>query len=384
MKLSDFDYNFPEELIAQHPLPERSASRMMVVDRASGTCTHKHITDLPNILKEGAVVVVNDSKVIPARIFGERSGGRPVELLLVEKISKYPLPLRERVKGEGESKSPPPHLPRQGGGEKDSLLQAAGNNKIELWRCLTKRVRNYRRGDKFFFGISATAEVVGRDGDYLIVEFGPGHRERAVNRRGVPPLPPYIKREQFESYSDEDRNRYQTIYARDLGSVAAPTAGLHFSEELLKKIKTSGVTVATVTLHVGADTFSPVRVDDIGNHKMHGEKYAVSDETAELINQARKERRRIIAVGTTTVRALESSAKDGICHAGEKETDLFITPGYWFQIVDQLITNFHQPKSTLLILVSAFAGRELILSAYEEAIRERYRLFSFGDCMLII
>jgi S-adenosylmethionine:tRNA ribosyltransferase-isomerase len=387
MKLSDFDYKFPEELVAQHPLPERSASRMMIVDRARGTWTHNNITDLPSILKEGDVLIVNDSKVIPARIFGERSGGRAVELLLVQKISESRVvSLRAKPRNTGRSKAIsqiPPCPPLLKGGVGGFSGARDDERGIELWRCLTKRVRNYRRGDKLFFGISSTAEVIGRDGDYLIVEFGPGDRERAVNRRGVPPLPPYIKREHFASYSDEDRNRYQTIYAKELGSVAAPTAGLHFSEELLKKIKDRSVAVATVTLHVGRDTFTPVRVDDIEKHKMHGERYTITNETADIINQAKEKRHRIIAVGTTTVRALESSAKNGICHAGENETDLFMTPGYKFRIVDGLLTNFHQPKSTLLMLVCAFAGRELVLSAYADAIKNSYRLFSFGDCMLI-
>ncbi len=347
MKLSDFDYKFPEELIAQHPLPERTASRMMVVDRATGKWEHGRITDLPKLLKTGDVLVVNDSRVIPARIFGKRFDGKEVELLLVQKVF-----------GDPEKK--------------------------QRWRALTKRARNYHSGDKFFFGMSATAEVVGRDGDFLLVEFGAGHCERAIEKCGVPPLPPYIKREGFESYGKEDRARYQTIYADEPGSVAAPTAGLHFSDELIKNIKNAGAFIETVTLHVGADTFAPVRVDDVREHKMHGEVFSVSDETAGIINDAKREKRRIIAIGTTTVRALESCAGENGCRAGKKETNIFITPGYKFQIVDCLLTNFHQPKSTLLMLVSAFAGRELILSAYEDAIKNRYRLFSYGDCMLIM
>jgi S-adenosylmethionine:tRNA ribosyltransferase-isomerase len=346
MKLSDFNYEFPEELIAQRPLSERTASRMMIVDRESGKWKHSRITDLPSFLKQGDVLIVNDSRVVPARIFGNLRGGKPVELLLVQKI---------------------------GGNEKSA----------EKWRCIIKRARNFHKGDKFFFGISATADVAGRDGDFLVVEFPAGHRQRAVERCGVPPLPPYIKRQGYESYSEEDRERYQTIYANESGSVAAPTAGLHFSGELLDRIKDSGVTITTVTLHVGADTFAPVRVDDINDHKMHGEVFWVSEETAEMVNRVKKEGWRVIAVGTTTVRALESCAKDGICYSGKRETDLFITPGYKFQVVDALLTNFHQPKSTLLMLVSAFAGRDLILSAYADAIKNSYRLFSYGDCMLI-
>lgn len=347
MKLDDFDYEFPEGLVAQRPLAERSASRMMVVGRASGKWEHKKITDLPGFLKSGDVLVVNDSRVVPARIFGTLKGGRPIDLLLVERV--------------GEDKG-----------------------KNELWRCLTKRVRNYKRGDKFFFGISATADVVGRDGDFLLVSFGAGHRERAVERCGTPPLPPYIKREGYESYSAEDRERYQTVYADESGSVAAPTAGLHFTNDLLERIRNNGVEIAKVTLHVGADTFSPVRVDDVREHKMHGETFSITEENAETINRAKAEKRRIVAAGTTTVRALESGFDNGRCTAGRRTTNLFITPGYKFNVVDTLLTNFHQPRSTLLMLVSAFAGRELILSAYEEAIKKECRLFSYGDCMLII
>lgn len=345
MKLSDFDYEFPEELVAQHPLPERTASRMMVINRASGTWEHGKIADLPNFIGAGDIIVVNDSKVIPARIFGERSGGKPIELLLVDKTDE---------------------------------------TRTDQWRCLTKRVRQYRRGDKLFFGMSATATVVGRDGDFLVVEFLPGHRERAVERRGVPPLPPYIRRTGFHEYTDEDRMRYQTVYAKNTGSAAAPTAGLHFSEELLQKLKHRGAQVAPVTLHVGADTFAPVRVDSVHEHKMHGERFLVSATTAEIINKARSDKKRIIAIGTTTVRALESAVHNGELVAGTGDTHLFITPGFEFQIVDGLLTNFHQPRSTLLMLVSAFAGKKLIRDAYEDALHRRYRLFSYGDCMLII
>lgn len=347
MKLSDFDYKFPEELVAQHPLPERTSSKMMFLDREKKAWKHACVNDFPFMLMSGDVLALNDSKVIPARIFGEKMGGKIMELLL-----------SQRIKGSEKS--------------------------AEQWKCVTKRVRNYRAGEKIFFGISATAKVLGRDGDYLVIEFPKGHRERAVKKRGVPPLPPYIKRQDFNSYSDEDRKRYQTIYAKENGSIAAPTAGLHFSLDLLKKIEEQNVKIVYVSLHVGADTFAPVRTEDINDHKMHGETFWVSKETADVINKAKKENRRIIAVGTTTVRALESSVEDNIVRAGQKDTNLFIKPGYEFKIVDALLTNFHQPKSTLLMLVSAFAGREFIFKAYEEAIKNNYRLFSYGDCMLII
>lgn len=347
MKLSDFDYDFPEELVAQRPLPERTASKMLVVDRAKGAWEHRRITDLPSYLEPDDVLVLNDSRVVPARLFGKGIGGRKVEILLVQKVS----------------------------GSEDS---------VQCWRVMTKRARNYRRGDKFFFAMSATAEVVGRDGDFLLVEFPAGHARRAIEKTGVPPLPPYIKRSGRDSYTEEDIERYQTVFANEPGSVAAPTAGLHFTEELLRKIGDRGAVIAKITLHVGADTFAPVRADNVGDHKMHGETFSVPNETAAAVNRAKKGGRSVIAAGTTSVRALESSAADGTCRAGRKETDLFITPGYKFCIVDRLLTNFHQPRSTLLMLVSAFAGRELILSAYKEAIEKKYRLFSYGDCMLIL
>ncbi len=347
MKLSDFDYTYPDELVAQHPLPERDASRMMVIDRARGEWTHARIANLVDYVREGDVFVVNDSRVMPLRLFGELSGGKPLELLLIEALD-----------------------PVRGGA-------------AEVWKCVIKRAKRYRYGDKFFFGISATARVVGHDGTYLLVEFEPGHRARAMERRGAPPLPPYIKRDGIESYTALDRERYQTVYAEKDGSSAAPTAGLHFSEKLIGAIVARGAEIVPVTLHVGVDTFRPVRVEDVREHEMHGERYIVAASSAERLNRARDERRRVIAVGTTTVRALESSWKDGVIHAGEGATNLFITPGYTFRVIDGLVTNFHQPCSTLLMMVAAFAGREFILRCYEEAMREKYRLFSFGDCMFI-
>jgi len=248
---------------------------------------------------------------------------------------------------------------------------------------LAKKAKRYRLGDVFFFGISAKGRVVGHDGTYLLVEFQPGHRQRAMERKGAPPLPPYIKRADLESYTAVDRERYQTVYAKHEGSSAAPTAGLHMSDGLLALIASRGVEIAPVTLHVGLDTFQPVRAELTRDHQMHGERYIVAEESAAQINLAKAEGRRVIVVGTTAVRVLESSWKDGAVHAGAGSTNLFITPGYEFHVVDALMTNFHQPKSTLLMMISAFAGREFILSCYEAAIKEKYRLFSFGDCMAI-
>lgn len=344
MKLADFDYAYPKELVAQRPLPERDRSRMMLLDRAEGAWRHAGVADLPAELRPGDLLVVNDSKVVPARLFGRRGTGESLEVLVVE---------------------------------------PAGEN---LWRCLLKKAKRIRDGEKFFFGMQATATTRGREGIFLILEFRPGGLELAMKHHGAPPLPPYIEREGRAAYTDEDRERYQTIYARNAGSAAAPTAGLHLSEKLLAAIAGRGVGIAHVTLHVGIDTFAPVRAEETAGHRMHGERYEISAAAAEAIGQAKHEGRRVVAVGTTTTRALESAAiaGDGAVVAGEGVTTLFIEPGFSFRVVDAMLTNFHQPKSTLLLLVSAFAGRELIFAAYAEAIREGYRLFSYGDCMLIV
>ncbi|MFH0799206.1 MAG: tRNA preQ1(34) S-adenosylmethionine ribosyltransferase-isomerase QueA [Pseudomonadota bacterium] len=364
MKLSDFDYEYPKELIAQRPLAERDASRMMVVSRASKSWSHSVVSELPEILREGDLLVFNDSKVVPARLFGKRATGETIELLVVEKAT---LPL---CKGEAEGVEhclPPP--PYKGGG---------------IWRCLLKKAKRIRSGEKFFFGMQATATAGERDGIFLLVEFGVGALELAIKHHGAPPLPPYIEREGLAAYTDEDRERYQTVFADKSGSAAAPTAGLHFSEALLGRLRERGVNTASVTLHVGIDTFRPVRALDTSEHRMHGERYEVTEQTAELVDRAKAEGRRVIACGTTAIRALESARQEGVRGALSGTTRLFITPGYRFCAVDALLTNFHLPRSTLIMLVSAFAGREFILSCYAEAIRERYRLFSYGDCMLIM
>lgn len=356
MKLSDFDYSYPEDLVAQRPLPERDRSRMMVIDRGARTWKHSRISEITDYLREGDVMVVNDSRVVPARLFGKRGGGEEIELLVVE--------------------------------------QAPGSR--DVWRCLLKRAKRVRSGEKFFFGMQATATARGRDGTYLLVQFGEGALEIAMEHHGVPPLPPYIEREGYEAYTDEDRERYQTVYAKKSGSAAAPTAGLHLSEALLDRIEGKVAKVIGITLHVGVDTFTPVRADDLEKHRMHGEWAQIPEETAYEIVKAKYEGRRIIAVGTTTTRALESAAslkiegsdgflswEGGRLNHGSFTTDLFIKPGHEFVVVDAMLTNFHLPKSTLLMLVSAFAGREFMLECYSEAIKERYRLFSYGDCMFI-
>lgn len=343
MKLSDFDYKYPKGLIAQRPLSQRDASRMMVVERKSLNFGHSNISDLPKILKEGDLLVLNDSKVVPARLFGTRGRGEIVEVLVAE--------------------------------------QADGDNR---WRCLVKNAKRIRAGEKFFFGMHATATALGREGVFLVLGFKPGGLDLAIKHHGVPPLPPYIERNGYKSYSEEDRARYQTVFAKSPGSAAAPTAGLHFSDALLGRLKDKGVEIAYVTLHVGIDTFTPVRADDISDHEMHGERIEIDPDTAETVNRAKSEDRRVIACGTTAVRALESGFEDGKLQAGCRTTRLFITPGYKFRVADAMLTNFHQPKSTLLMLVSAFAGREFILECYEAAIEEKYRLFSYGDCMVIV
>jgi len=355
MKLSDFNYEYPRELVAQHPLKERDASRMMILDRTSVSTRDSMVTDLPGELREGDLLVINDSRVAPSRIFGRGIKGMPIELLVIE---------------------PAPQ----------------GN---DVWRCLIKRAKRMRRGDTFFFGMQAKATVVGRDDNYLLVEFRENTLDLAIKHHGVPPLPPYIDREGFNSYTEEDRDRYQTVYADKTGSAAAPTAGLHLSKELLLKVEERGVGVERVTLHVGIDTFAPMRVDETSDHRMHGEQIEISDRTATAIARTKNSGRRVIAVGTTTTRVLESASVDnapgdrhewdgGFITSGSWTTNLFIEPGFQFKTVDAMLTNFHQPKSTLILMVSAFANRDLIFKSYQKAIEAKYRLFSYGDCMLII
>ncbi|MBI4211232.1 MAG: tRNA preQ1(34) S-adenosylmethionine ribosyltransferase-isomerase QueA [Deltaproteobacteria bacterium] len=346
MKLSEFDYSFPKELIAQHPLAERDASRMLVVNRSANTWQHRHVSELPAFLNAGDVLVINVTKVEPMRLFGEFRKGQALEVLLME-------PLREQA-------SP------------------------EVWRCLAKKAKRIDVGEKIFFGLSAQAVVTGHEEGYLLLAFDAGHRERAMERRGAPPLPPYIKRTDLVSYSEEDRKRYQTVFAEQPGSAAAPTAGLHLTEKTLEELKAKGIEIVPVTLHVGLDTFQPLRVDTIEEHRMHGERIEISPAAADALNRAKLEGRRIIACGTTSVRALESSWDQEKIVAGEKTTHLFITPGYEFHVIDGMLTNFHLPKSTLLMLVSAFVGKDFLFECYQEAIKEQYRLFSYGDCMLIV
>lgn len=340
MKTSDFYYDLPEELIAQDPLADRSASRLLHLDRETGEIEHTDFKHITRYLNPGDCLVINDTKVIPARLYGSKVGtDAGIEIL---------------------------------------LLKRKGDN---VWETLVKPGKKAKPGTVISFGDGLlTGEVIDvvEEGNRLIRFHYEGIFEEILDKLGEMPLPPYI------THKLEDKNRYQTVYAKNEGSAAAPTAGLHFTEELLEEIRQMGVNIAHVTLHVGLGTFRPVKVDDVEKHHMHSEFYVVEEDQAKLINDTKKNGGRIISVGTTSCRTLESAAdEDGNLQAKSGWTEIFIYPGYQFKIIDGLITNFHLPESTLLMLVSALAGKENIMKAYEEAVRERYRFFSFGDAMLI-
>ena len=340
MKKSDYHYDLPEELIAQTPIEKRDHSRMMVLDRRSGAVAHRHFYDLCSYLHPGDCLVINDTKVLPARLYGEKEGtGGSVEVL---------------------------------------LLKNPGGN---LWECIVFPGKKMRKGARVSFGngeLRGEVTDVLDNGNRIIAFEYEGIFVEVLDRLGTMPLPHYIKERL------QDRDRYQTVYCREIGSAAAPTAGLHFTPELLEKIRAMGVDVVTVTLHVGLGTFRPVKEENITDHVMHSEWYHVTDEAAARINAARQRGGRVIAVGTTSCRTLESvTDAHGVTHAGSGNTDIFIFPGYTFHGIDGLITNFHLPESTLIMLVSAFASREAVLNAYRVAVEERYRFFSFGDAMFI-
>lgn len=340
MKTSDFYFDLPQEQIAQDPLSDRSSSRLMVLHKKTGEIEHRTFTDIVEYLKPGDCLVRNNTKVIPARLFGTREDtGAVIEFLLLKR------------------------------------------RQDDVWETLVKPGKKARTGAKISFGEGILkGEIVDvlEDGNRLIQFSYEGIFEEILDELGQMPLPPYI------THKLEDKNRYQTVYAKYDGSAAAPTAGLHFTEELFQKLKEKGVLVANVTLHVGLGTFRPVKVDDVTAHHMHSEHYFIEPEEAEKINRARREGGRIICVGTTSCRTIESAAtEDGTLSASEENTEIFIYPGYQFKIMDELITNFHLPESTLLMLVSALAGKEFVLRAYEEAVKEGYRFFSFGDAMYI-
>ncbi len=340
LNLHDFSYNLPTELIAQDPLEDRTSSRLMVLDRASGNIEHKVFKDIVDYLNPGDCLVLNNTKVIPARLLGVREGtGAAIEVLLLKR------------------------------------------REDDIWEVLVKPGKKARPGNRIIFGdgqlIAEVLDVV-EDGNRLVKFYYEGIFEAVLDELGQMPLPPYI------THKLQDKNRYQTVYAKYEGSAAAPTAGLHFTNELLEQLKAKGIIIANVTLHVGLGTFRPVKVEDVTEHHMHSEYFFVTEEEADKINAARANGGRIICVGTTSLRTLESTTdENGIVHPDSRETDIFIYPGYKFKAADCLITNFHLPESTLLMLVSALAGREYVLSAYETAVKEGYRFFSFGDAMFI-
>ncbi len=340
MKTSDFYYDLPEELIAQHPLSDRSSSRLMTLDGKTGAVSHMHFSDITTLLHKGDVLVINNTKVIPARLLGVRSDtGSAIELLLLRRIDE------------------------------------------NHWETLARPGKKIRPGKRMTFlpgKLEAECEDVLPDGNRIIRFDFSGIWEEILDEAGTMPLPPYIH-EQLE-----DQTRYQTVYAKETGSAAAPTAGLHFTPELLSKIREMGVEICEVTLHVGLGTFRPVKVDDVSEHHMHSEWYCLDEKASSILRKARREGRRVIAVGTTSCRTLETvAAKDPGMHPCSGETDIFIYPGVPFRCIDGLITNFHLPESTLIMLVSAFAGKEHVLNAYKTAVEEKYRFFSFGDAMFI-
>lgn len=341
MKTSDFYYDLPKELIAQDPLEDRSSSRLLHLSMKDGSMEHRHFTDILDYLNEGDCLVINDTRVIPARLYGHKEEtGALIEILLLKR------------------------------------------HENDIWECLVKPGKKARPGAKITFGDGILkGEIIDivDEGNRLIQFYYDGIFEEILDQLGEMPLPPYI------THKLKDKNRYQTVYAKNDGSAAAPTAGLHFTKELLEQVKAEGVKIAHVTLHVGLGTFRPVKVDDVEQHHMHSEFYMVEEDQAKLINDTKKAGGRVISVGTTSCRTLESATgEDGILRAGSGWTEIFIYPGYRFKMIDGLITNFHLPESTLMMLVSALAGKENIMAAYEEAVRQKYRFFSFGDAMMIL
>ncbi|MCI1654326.1 MAG: tRNA preQ1(34) S-adenosylmethionine ribosyltransferase-isomerase QueA [Lachnospiraceae bacterium] len=340
MNVKDFDYELPEELIAQDPLEDRSASRLMVLDKHTGQIRHHRFYEIPQYLKPGDCLVLNNTKVIPARLYGDKEGtGAQIEILLLKRIEK------------------------------------------DLWETLVRPGKKMKPGARVIFGdglLTGEVEAIAEEGNRLIRFSYEGIFEEILDQLGQMPLPPYI------THQLKDRNRYQTVYAKYDGSAAAPTAGLHFTPELLQQIRDAGIRIAEVTLHVGLGTFRPVKVEEVTEHHMHSEYYSITKEAAEQINATRRAGGRVICVGTTSCRTIESAAdEEGNLKESSGWTDIFIYPGYRFKVMDCLITNFHLPQSTLIMLVSALAGREHVLAAYREAVKEKYRFFSFGDAMFL-
>ena len=373
MLVADFDYHLPDELIAREPLPDRTASRLLRLNRAAASLGDSRFADFPAFLRPGDLLIVNNTRVIPARLFGHRAG------LRAQPVSRRNPAAREFLQGKVEVLLARPLASAAA----DSTLAPADS--LE-WEALVRPGRKIDVGEQIFFGgeDGLQAEIVGR-GDFGLrrLRFAPVPDFAArLERLGHVPLPPYLNR----ADRPEDRTRYQTVYASRSGSVAAPTAGLHFTPEILSAIAARSIEIAQVTLHVGLGTFQPVHVATVEEHHMHTERYEISPAVAAQLNAARRDGRRIVAVGTTTVRTLEHAARrapDGPIPAGAAEADLFIYPGFRFRVVGAMLTNFHLPKSTLLMLVSAFAGREFVLRAYAHAVAERYRFYSYGDCMFV-
>lgn len=339
MNLSEFNYDLPQELIAQKPIERRDSSRLMVLDKSTGEITHRHFYDIVEYLNEGDCLILNDSRVLPARLYGVREDtGSPIEFLLLTRKEQ------------------------------------------DIWEVILRPGKKAKPGKRFVFGdgrLKAEVLEVVNDGNRLVRFEYEGLFENILDEIGEMPLPPYITEKLL------DKERYQTVYSKEEGSAAAPTAGLHFTNELLDKIREKGVKIGFVTLHVGLGTFRPVKENIVENHKMHSEFYILSQETADIINETKKNGKNVVAVGTTTCRTLESVAREGEIKAKTGWTDIFIYPPYEFKAIDKLITNFHLPQSTLLMLISAFAGKDKVFNAYNEAIKEKYRFFSFGDAMFI-
>ncbi len=343
MLISEFDYALPEELIAQNPLEKRENSRMLIVNRSTENLRDEHFYDFPRFLKKDDVIVLNNTKVFPARLFGTSETGAKIEIFLVREFEN------------------------------------------QIWETLARPARRLTIGKKILFGENLSGEVLEKASNgRVIVRFEANRNfDSILEEIGQTPLPPYIKRD--DGVSRNDKNRYQTVFAKQRGAIAAPTAGLHFTQKILSEIKDLGATIVEITLHVGFGTFEPVRVSDLSEHRVLPERCEISRETAQILNEAKAEKKRIIAIGTTTTRALESSIdENGMVQAGNNLADLTITPGYKFKVVGSLLTNFHLPQSSLLVLVSTFAGYNLTIEAYKHAVRSRYRFYSYGDCMLII
>jgi len=343
LRVSDFDYDLPPGLIAQHPLLRRDDSRMMIVDRQADSIRHGAFREFAGFLSPGGVLVLNDTRVLPARLWGA-SAGASIEFLFVKELEPG------------------------------------------LWEVLCRPAKRVREGDAVRFASGCEARVAGLAAEgRRVLDFGKTDVRALLREAGFAPLPPYIKRaRQDEAARPRDIDRYQTVFARSEGAIAAPTAGLHFTTDVLRALKAAGIDIRRVTLDVGLATFQPVRADLVSGHEMLEENYSVTPAVAKAVNSAKAEGRLITAVGTTVVRALESAWRAGAIRPGRRSTSLFITPGYEFRAVDRLLTNFHLPRSTLLMLVSAFAGYDLVMKAYREAVKERYRFFSYGDCMLIL